>query len=637
MCTAYPVNMRNKINLLFGKKRLRRGHISRNAFAFLGFACLMLLFFSSLTTGCANFHARSSDDYVYKPHTYPALRYATSGSGLYDRYRPKTKSSGFMIDGDALFKEMAYMLAFNVYALIVEVPAALVIDTLAYPYDRSAVSRFKAGPSVFEEALFSETASAAPETLRKHYWPVACDPVITRFLNQYAAHTGARAKIMLLIEAGAGLPILAEKAHLDNVAASALFAAAENMADVRDKLLGRIEDNALIAERAQIDKDPKLRIAALNRLSDENQHLFAKIATQDSDGYVRKEAISRLDDQDLLAQLAIGDPSGGVREHAAERITNQVLLAAVFTRTAYEPSRRAVLRNFTDQGLLAKIFESSTDKHMRCAAVEAIDDHALLAWIARHDKESDVRSKAVGKLTDQKLLAELAVTDPSDSVCRLASDKVNDPAALAHIAFNSPSQPARLAAIQRLKDDPVTLGKVALQDQDWLIRDIAVEGVVDQALLAHIAISDTQPNVRESAVCKLDDQQLLFEINKHDKNGHVRAAALRHLKDKALLARIAMESDNVDFRKDAIERIADDQDTLTKIAFAETDTTARRFAVGKIRQEATLARIAMEDVDLTIGMIALERIKNKSPLLPEIAAKSRHERVRQRAKQKYDY
>ena len=129
----------------------------------------------------------------------------------------------------------------------------------------------------------------------------------------------------------------------------------------------------------------------------------------------------------------------------------------------------------------------------------------------------------------------------------------------------------------------------------------------------------------------------LFEINKNDNNGHVRAAALRHLKDKKLLARVAMESDNVDFRRNAIDRIPEDQETLTKIAFSEPDTTARRFAVNKITIEDTLAKIAIEDSDLTIAMIALGRIKNKSPLLSEIAARARHKNVRQRAKQKSDF
>ncbi|MDD4101713.1 MAG: YceK/YidQ family lipoprotein, partial [Kiritimatiellae bacterium] len=122
---------------------------------------------ATLTSGCANFYARSSEAYASQPHTYPALKYATSDYGLCERYRPKTKSSGFMIDGDALFKEMAYMLAFNVYALIVEVPAALVVDTLAYPYDRCTVSRFKAGPGIFEKPLLSE-AGVGLSILAKH-------------------------------------------------------------------------------------------------------------------------------------------------------------------------------------------------------------------------------------------------------------------------------------------------------------------------------------------------------------------------------------------------------------------------------------------------------------------------------------
>ena len=69
--------------------------------------------------------------------------------------------------------------------------------------------------------------------------------------------------------------------------------------------------------------------------------------------------------------------------------------------------RREAVEKLTDQNLLAEIAKSDKDSVVRIIAVEKLTDQNLLAEIAKNDKDFDVRRGAVEKLTDQNLLAEV--------------------------------------------------------------------------------------------------------------------------------------------------------------------------------------------------------------------------------------
>lgn len=57
--------------------------------------------------------------------------------------------------------------------------------------------------------------------------------------------------------------------------------------------------------------------------------------------------------------------------------------------------------------------------------------------------------------------------------------------------------------------DPTKLAKIAVENQDWRVRQAAVEKLTDQAVLAKIAMEDKNALVRQAAVAKITDQALL--------------------------------------------------------------------------------------------------------------------------------
>lgn len=76
--------------------------------------------------------------------------------------------------------------------------------------------------------------------------------------------------------------------------------------------------------------------------------------------------------------------------------------------------------------------------------------------------------------------------------------------------------------------------KIAKSDELWYIRNIAVQKLIDQALLSSIAKNDVNNSVRRSAIEKLNNQNLLLEIAKNDKDMDCRFAATMKLDNLSL-------------------------------------------------------------------------------------------------------
>lgn len=57
---------------------------------------------------------------------------------------------------------------------------------------------------------------------------------------------------------------------------------------------------------------------------------------------------------------------------------------------------------------------------------------------------------------------------------------------------------------------------MALEDEDWEVRKVAVERLTNQEVLSKVALEDESWVVRKAAVDKLTNQNLLKIINKID-------------------------------------------------------------------------------------------------------------------------
>ncbi len=219
---------------------------------------LLLLFCAAITLGgCATRNARSSKPYTDKPLLYPATLYAFRGevaAQWCDKLVPESKNSGWLLPDDILQKlllELGVGAVGYTYSLVVEVPIALVADTVFLPLDIRRMKAFDAGEDAFGGALFGDDWPVPADTLRTHYRWKNCSPLI-RCLLESRDIPHRREKILCLIEAGAGLEYIAAFDELDPEMAARIMEQVAVEHPMRFGTLNRLAQNPLTPEDVMI-------------------------------------------------------------------------------------------------------------------------------------------------------------------------------------------------------------------------------------------------------------------------------------------------------------------------------------------------------------------------------------------------
>lgn len=107
---------------------------------------------------------------------------------------------------------------------------------------------------------------------------------------------------------------------------------------------------------------------------------------------------------------------------------------------------------------------------------------------------------------------------------------------------------------------------------DPAIREAAIPGISDQAILEKIARDDPAEGVRRAAVSALTDQAALARIAAGP--SPEAPAAMRQLQDRKLITKVAQSAVSYVVRELAVERI-DDGVTLHRISTSDTDARVR--------------------------------------------------------------
>ncbi len=176
--------------------------------------------------------------------------------------------------------------------------------------------------------------------------------------------------------------------------------------EVRRKALGKLEDQNILAEISKNDEDLAVRMVANKRLGKENsQDAHADVAKNDMNYEVRKRAVEKLNDQELLADIAKNDENEWVREKAIEKLDLdkwQELLTDVSKNDESVYVRQIAIKKIEDQELLARIAQNDLNEFVRKVAVESLENQELLANIAENVEDDTVREIAFKKLDRDK-------------------------------------------------------------------------------------------------------------------------------------------------------------------------------------------------------------------------------------------
>ena len=198
-----------------------------------------------------------------------------------------------------------------------------------------------------------------------------------------------------------------------------------------------------------------------------------------------------------------------------------------------------------------------SDPGIRLAAVREIEDQGLLAEIARNDRHWRVRQEAVKKLTDRDILAAIAAQDRDLYVRLEATCNTGDLSLLAKrveeetargskqvlvrrrrrtgvfdwlrrrhkVLFVDENGNSLLVAVVDIRDEEV-LASIALNGRIMLgTRCVAVDCLVDQGLLGRIALEADHYVVRNRALQRVVDRGILIKASQEDENERIRLVA----------------------------------------------------------------------------------------------------------------
>jgi hypothetical protein len=196
---------------------------------------------------------------------------------------------------------------------------------------------------------------------------------------------------------------------------------------LRIKAIEQTTDQATLVRIALSDSDPKVRLAATNRLNNENQSDLKMIAQQDSDPSIRKAAVTRLSDQSAIASVALNDADAQVRLAAVARLSDQSTITSIALNDVDTQIREAALAKVKEQSALTKIAQQNSDPLIREAAVKKLSDQIAIITVAKSDSSSAVRLVATRMVMDGSVLAEIAGSDTDTAIRNAAIGMINDP------------------------------------------------------------------------------------------------------------------------------------------------------------------------------------------------------------------
>ncbi|NNM51392.1 MAG: hypothetical protein HKM02_04095, partial [Pseudomonadales bacterium] len=168
----------------------------------------------------------------------------------------------------------------------------------------------------------------------------------------------------------------------------------------------------------------QVRCQALLRLA-EGDPLVDRMATEDSEPLVRREAVARILDMSLLLDRAKRDLDAGVRDAAWDRFI--VRLESPLTGEDDLPYRLQRLSEVGLATILTRIIKSQVDLRIRQAAVTCLQDEMHLEEIALHSSIASLRLAAAERIHSEALLRILAQESRNHdkTVYRIARDKLD--------------------------------------------------------------------------------------------------------------------------------------------------------------------------------------------------------------------
>lgn len=195
--------------------------------------------------------------------------------------------------------------------------------------------------------------------------------------------------------------------------------------------------------------DPDVRAAAVRELDAESHDIVATLARTDPEARVRREAVKRLADADVLLEVGANDANEDLRGLALSRAAELLVHDAV-SDAPVEQCLGALARLGRASQFVA-VASRAQHAAVRQAALERITEETAFAEVARRSRDAGIGMAAVHRLTDVVQLQRVAAGHALAEVALAALERIDDADALHAISLDQQAQKVvRKAARARL-------------------------------------------------------------------------------------------------------------------------------------------------------------------------------------------
>ena len=172
---------------------------------------------------------------------------------------------------------------------------------------------------------------------------------------------------------------------------------------------------------------------AIERINNEN--ILKEVALNAESIIARRTAVEKIKDEAFLKEIACNNEEISlVRVAAIEKITNEEYLYEIFLLNTYWHIRIKAVEMITDEAILQKAAIIVSEREALKKEVETTNDESFLKEVVSSTSDNEIRWDAVDKITDETFLREL-LNDSNEYVRKVANEKL----ATKKQTINSPS------------------------------------------------------------------------------------------------------------------------------------------------------------------------------------------------------
>ena len=327
--------------------------------------------------------------------------------------------------------------------------------------------------------------------------------------------------------------------------------------------------------------DVSVRSAAVKQLDVEEINNLVEVVKNDRDEGVRRLAIKKITDAEVLNDLAKKDLQGSLRQLAVDRAA--FLWVSVAIQEGNESESSAALQKLDDQEALAEVAKRAQISSISIAALNRLTDPRMLAEVARSTKNPEFRDEALGQITDIAVLRGLAIDETRKEVAGVILDRLDDRESVEAIAQRGKSKAVRTRAKRKL----ATLKADVNADAETVLRKQQHAKLIQLCHLAEECVAaknqyEAAPKLEvartewDSLIVGFSDSQDLqarfdtacnrFEARQkrvEEKQSEVAAAEKAIADERAKRSALCQELDALPTADaDAIKRISDEWNTL---------------------------------------------------------------------------